>query len=65
MSLFAYEYIHIVLIQCKTEAGTPVKIVSTRLIVDRSTGQNKGFGYVELGSPEEVSSFNFFTPRTG
>eukprot|EP00804_Cyclotella_cryptica_P005505 CCRYP_003028-RA/>CCRYP_003028-RA protein AED:0.27 eAED:0.27 QI:238/1/1/1/1/1/3/156/552 len=35
----------------------PIKIVGTRLITDRSTGQSKGFGYVEFGTPEELLVF--------
>ena len=42
---------------CQTESGTPVKIVGTRLINDRATGQSKGFGYVEFGTPEELLAF--------
>ncbi len=44
-------------VQCTVEVDgevVPLKIVSTRLITDRSTGQSKGFGYVEFGTPEEV-----------
>lgn len=32
-----------------------MQLVGTRLINDRQTGQSKGFGYVEFGTPEEVS----------
>lgn len=44
-------------VQCAVEVDgqvVPVKIVGTRLITDRNTGQTKGFGYVEFGTPEEV-----------
>ncbi|KAL7518552.1 hypothetical protein ACHAWX_003369 [Stephanocyclus meneghinianus] len=45
---------------CAVEADgqvVPVKIVGTRLITDRNTGQTKGFGYVEFGTPEELLAF--------
>ncbi|KAL7513288.1 hypothetical protein ACHAXN_010380 [Cyclotella atomus] len=42
---------------CQTESGTTVQLVGTRLINDRQTGQSKGFGYVEFGTPEELLAF--------
>ncbi len=35
------------------QAGT---VLSARVIVDRMTGQGKGFGFVEMGTPEEAKS---------
>ncbi len=30
------------------------KVLSAKVIVDRITGQGKGFGFVEMGTPEEA-----------
>ena len=32
------------------------KVSSAKVIVDRITGQGKGFGFVEMGTPEEAKS---------
>jgi RNA recognition motif-containing protein len=32
------------------------KVLSAKVIVDRMTGQGKGFGFVEMGTPEEAKS---------
>jgi RNA recognition motif-containing protein len=29
-------------------------VLSAKVIVDRTTGQGKGFGFVEMGTPEEA-----------
>ena len=35
------------------QAGT---VVSASIIIDRMTGRSKGFGFVEMGSPEEAQA---------
>lgn len=30
------------------------KVLTAKVIVDRMTGQGKGFGFVEMGTPEEA-----------
>ncbi len=35
------------------QAGT---VASASVIMDRATGQSKGFGFVEMGSPEEAQA---------
>lgn len=32
------------------------KVLSAKVIVDRMTGQGKGFGFVEMGTPEEAKT---------
>lgn len=34
--------------------ATVGKVISAKVIVDRMTGQGKGFGFVEMGTPEEA-----------
>jgi RNA recognition motif-containing protein len=31
-------------------------VVSARIIIDRDSGQSKGFGFVEMGSDDEASA---------
>lgn len=31
-------------------------VLSAKVIVDRNTGQGKGFGFVEMGTPEEAKA---------
>ncbi|MBI5414277.1 RNA-binding protein [Candidatus Peregrinibacteria bacterium] len=35
------------------QAGT---VVSAKIIMDKMTGRSKGFGFVEMGSPEEAAA---------
>lgn len=32
------------------------KVLSAKVIVDRNTGQGKGFGFVEMATPEEAKT---------
>ncbi len=32
------------------------KVLSAKVITDRMTGQGKGFGFVEMGTPEEAKA---------
>ena len=32
------------------------KVLSAKVITDRATGQGKGFGFVEMGTPEEAKA---------
>ena len=42
---------------------------SAQVIMDRDTGRSKGFGFVEMGSPEEaqaaITALNEAKPKTG
>jgi len=31
------------------------QVVSAKIILDRATGRSKGFGFVEMGTPEEAT----------
>lgn len=39
--------------QAFEKAGT---VVSAKIITDRETGRSRGFGFVEMGSPEEAQA---------
>lgn len=43
---------------CDEETGKvlgAVRLSAARLMIERNTGQSRGYGYVEFDTPEEVS----------
>ena len=40
----------------RTAFGAHGEVTSVNLITDRDTGRPKGFGFVEMGSPEEAET---------
>jgi RNA recognition motif-containing protein len=40
--------------QLEEHFSTVGKVLSAKVIVDRMTGQGKGFGFVEMSTPEEA-----------